>query len=65
MLEALDAEVVRVVSSQGIPFSLRDDNGNLVPLMKGWQDPTQNSYYPSQEMHDLVAEELLHRISRV
>lgn len=65
MLRSLGAELLYSVSRAGIPYQLKDDAGVPVPLMKEWKDPTMNSYYPSQEMHDLVAAELISRLSAI
>lgn len=64
MINQLDAEYVELVSSAGIPYKLINANGDEVSLMKGWPDPTVNSYYPSQEMHDLAAVALRSKIQR-
>jgi len=55
MLTRIDSEVVKLVSSRGIPYKLNNKFGEPMALMEGWTDPTVNSYYPSQEMHDDAA----------
>ncbi len=64
MIKQLDAKYVEVVSTVGMPYRLVNDRDEAIPVMKGWPDPTINSYYPSQEMHNLAAAMLKERLAR-
>ncbi|WP_135467874.1 DUF6473 family protein [Crenalkalicoccus roseus] len=51
--------VVEVVSTAGLPEVARDARtGEPVPIFAGRPDPTRNTYYPSQAMHDEAAARL-------
>lgn len=62
MIDQLDAQLVKLVSKVGIPYQLVDDNGVERPLLTGWPNPAINTYYPSQEMHDLAYQVLTNKI---
>lgn len=53
-------ELVKVVSQAGLPQDLLDaETGEPLCLLPNLPIPTQNSYYPSPEMHNLTAKKLI------
>lgn len=65
LLESLKnlGPVLDIVSTVGLPQKLLNaKTGEPVELMMGWPDKSSNAYYPSPEMHDLVAREYLSNI---
>jgi hypothetical protein len=62
MLRAHSADYVEVVTSRGLPQPLRDRAGNPATVVHAYgresSTATQNTYYPSPEMHEDAAEAL-------
>jgi len=51
---------IELVSTSGLPANLLDrKTGEPVPVFESQETPTQNVYYPSQEMHDELAAALI------